>query len=93
MRGYADLSSNTLDNADSYELELRDDGYVLDGKVKPFESRSKIIRIKNEQGNLIDREIEILSQCSAHSCVDERRDNDYRLGNPANCSACQPGRL
>jgi acyl-homoserine-lactone acylase len=66
-------TNNTLDNADSYELELRDGGYLLDGKVKPFDSRKKIIRIKNEQGDLIDREIDVLR--SAHGYV-VRREKD-----------------
>ncbi len=37
-------TDNTLDNADTYELELKDGGYVLDGKREEFETSSKILR-------------------------------------------------
>ena len=66
-------TNNTLDNADSYELALRDGGYVLDGQVAPFESRKKTIRIKDQQGQLMDREIEVLR--SAHGHVVRRGDD------------------
>ncbi len=66
-------TNNTLDNADSYELELREGGYLLDGQVKPFESRTKTIRVKNEQGELVDREIELLR--SEHGSVVRRGKN------------------
>ena len=53
-------TDNTIDNADTYELELKDGGYVLDGKREEFETSSKIIRIKQEDGTLLDQEIPIL---------------------------------
>ncbi len=39
-------TNNTIDNADTYELELRDGGYLLDGERKEFEATSKTIKIK-----------------------------------------------
>ncbi|MGK0452592.1 MAG: acyl-homoserine-lactone acylase [Paraglaciecola sp.] len=53
-------TNNTIDNADTYELELNDGGYLLDGKRKEFEVSSKIIKIKQEDGTLVDKEITIM---------------------------------
>ena len=53
-------TDNTIDNADTYELELKDGGYVLDGERKDFETSSKIIKIKQEDGTLLDKEIPLM---------------------------------
>lgn len=53
-------TNNTIDNADTYELELNDGGYLLDGKRKEFEVSSKNIKIKQEDGTLVDKEIPIM---------------------------------
>lgn len=53
-------TNNTIDNADTYELELNDGGYLLDGKRKEFEVSSKIIKIKQEDGTLVDKEIPLM---------------------------------
>lgn len=50
-------TDNTIDNADTYELEKRDQGYVLDGEVVPFEVSSKTIKIKQEDGSVVEQEI------------------------------------
>ncbi len=47
-------TDNTIDNADTYELELKDGGYLLDGARKEFEASSEIIKVKREDGTLID---------------------------------------
>lgn len=60
-------TNNTIDNADTYELTLSDGGYLLDGEKKDFERRTKVIKIKNEEGQLIDQEIELFS--SVHGPV------------------------
>ena len=53
-------TNNTIDNADTYELELNDGGYLLDGKRKEFQVSSKVIKIKQEDGTLVDKEIPIM---------------------------------
>jgi acyl-homoserine-lactone acylase len=50
-------TNNPIDNADTYELELKDGAYVLDGEQKEFEEASKIIKIKQDDGTLIDHKI------------------------------------
>jgi len=53
-------TNNTIDNADTYELELEGDGYLLDDQYEQFQKISKTIKIKNEDGNLVQEKIEIL---------------------------------
>ncbi len=53
-------TDNTIDNADTYELQLKDGGYVLDGERKEFESSSTIIKIKQEDGTVLDQEVQLL---------------------------------
>ena len=53
-------TDNTIDNADTYELELKDGGYVLDGERKEFEALSKIIKIKQEDGTMLDQEVPLM---------------------------------
>ncbi len=53
-------TDNTIDNADTYELELKNGGYVLDGEVKQFESANKTIKIKQQDGSLVEQEIPLL---------------------------------
>ena len=53
-------TNNTIDNADTYEVELKDGGYLLNGERKAFEKQQKTIRVKDDNGRLIDQEIDIL---------------------------------
>ncbi|RMZ49684.1 acylase [Flavobacteriaceae bacterium PRS1] len=53
-------TNNPIDNADTYELELKDGGYLLDGERKDFETSSKTIKIKINDSTLVDQEIPIL---------------------------------
>ena len=47
-------TDNTIDNADTYELELQDEGYLLDGERKDFEASSKTIKIKQNDTRVSD---------------------------------------
>ncbi|WP_109435980.1 acylase [Aquimarina sp. AU119] len=53
-------TDNTIDNADTYELELKDGGYLLDGKRTAFKTSSKTIKIKQKDGSLIDHKIPLM---------------------------------
>ncbi len=53
-------TDNTIDNTDTYELELQDGGYLLDGERKEFEASSKSIKIKQEDGSYTDQTIPIM---------------------------------
>lgn len=53
-------TDNTIDNADTYELDLKDGGYLIDGERNDFEVSSKTIKIKQEDGTLIEQDIPIM---------------------------------
>ncbi|MDB4292179.1 acylase [Maribacter sp.] len=53
-------TDNTIDNADTYELALKDGGYILDGERKEFEASSKTIKVKQDDGTLLDQEIPLM---------------------------------
>lgn len=53
-------TDNTIDNADTYELELNDGGYILDGNRKEFETSSKTIKIRQADGTMVDWEISVM---------------------------------
>ena len=69
-------TDNTIDNADTYELELKDDGYLLDGEVKAFETSSKTLQVKQEDGSLAEIELPLLK--SQHGPV-VRQENGKAL--------------
>ncbi len=66
-------TNNTIDNADTYELTLSDGGYLWDGEQKEFEISSKTIKVKNEDGQLIDQEVPLFR--SVHGPVVKRGEN------------------
>jgi len=43
---------NTMDASTRYALTLKDNGYLLDGKVAPFETRTVPIKIKQNDGTM-----------------------------------------
>lgn len=46
-------TDNTLDNADSFEITLKDGGYLLDGKKQTFKERADTIWVKQKDGSLL----------------------------------------
>ena len=59
-------TDNTIDNSDTYELKLIEDGYELDGKKKDFTIFTKTLKIKQEDGSLKKKEITILNLSLIH---------------------------
>jgi acyl-homoserine-lactone acylase len=45
---------NTIDASDRYELALKDNGYVLDGEVVPFDMRNVTIKVKHDDGSVTE---------------------------------------
>ena len=66
-------TDNTIDNADTYELKLKGNGYELDGKEQEFESLSKTLLIKQDDGSLKEKEIKILK--TLHGPVIKKMNN------------------
>ncbi|MCU0381594.1 MAG: acylase [Chitinophagaceae bacterium] len=52
-------TNNTIDNADTYLLQLKDGGYLLDGERQEFIKTTKTIRVKDSTGKLNDQSIDI----------------------------------
>lgn len=53
-------TDNTIDNADTYELELKDGGYILDGERKEFEAGQKTIKIKQNDSTWVDHTFPVM---------------------------------
>lgn len=54
-------TNNTIDNADTYELTLKDGGYLIGDKRNEFTRRTKTVKYIDEQGKMAEQSIEILS--------------------------------
>jgi len=50
-------TNNTIDNADSYELALKDGGYVVDGEVRQFEMSKMSIKVKGADGKIVVKDM------------------------------------
>ena len=51
---------NTIDTVDFYRLTVKGDQYEFDGKLRPFEHASKILKIKQADGSIAEEKLEIL---------------------------------
>jgi acyl-homoserine-lactone acylase len=63
---------NTHDGWDAYELSKRGDGYMYDGKVRPFETKTMELKVKQNDGTLRSEPLEIKS--SVHGPVVTQKD-------------------
>lgn len=60
-------TDNTIDNADTYELDLQDGGYLLDGVRQEFSQSQATIKVKQEDGSMEEQTLPLLA--SAHGPV------------------------
>ena len=60
-------TDNTIDNADTYELTLKDGGYLMDGVVKQFSKSQATIKVKQSDGTLKEQTLDLLT--SVHGPV------------------------
>jgi len=51
---------NTIDVVDTYQLDLKGDRYLLDGKDMDFEKSKATLRVKNDDGTIGEENIDIL---------------------------------
>lgn len=54
-------TDNTIDNADTYELELKDGGYLMDGKVMQFTKKQVTIKVKGADDKVKEQTIDLVS--------------------------------
>lgn len=64
---------NTIDASDRYELSLKGDGYLLDGKTELFGKRDVAIKIKQDDGTLKEQKLEF--KYSKHGPVTGEKGN------------------
>jgi acyl-homoserine-lactone acylase len=50
---------NTIDTVDFYKLTVKDDQYEFDGKLRPFEHDTKILKIRQPDGSLREEKLDI----------------------------------
>ncbi len=50
---------NTIDTVDFYELKVHDGQYEFDGRLRPFERRTKTLKIKQADGTFREEKLEI----------------------------------
>jgi acyl-homoserine-lactone acylase len=58
---------NTHDGWDAYELTLADGGYLFDGSVRPFETETQTLKVKQADGT--QREEKLVVQRSIHGAI------------------------
>lgn len=64
---------NTHDGWDAYELKLSKNGYLWDGKVKPFQTEKQIIKVKQDNGKIKEETLTI--KRSIHGAVVQEKDH------------------
>lgn len=67
--------SNTVNGmvgSTTYKLTPKDGGYVFDGKVRPFETKTTTYKVKGADGAVVEKPLEVKS--SVHGPVFERAD-------------------
>ncbi|MEO1553104.1 MAG: penicillin acylase family protein [Pseudomonadota bacterium] len=65
---------NRMLGATSYHLTLKDDGYVFDGEVLPFEEETVTYLVKKPDGSLLEKTL--LKRASVHGPVFARADGE-----------------
>ncbi len=58
---------NTHDGWDAYELQLQKDGYLFDGKVRPFQTKNFLLKVKQKNGLFSEEKLSVKS--SVHGPV------------------------
>jgi acyl-homoserine-lactone acylase len=61
------VTVNPIDGADTYQLTLKDGGYLFDGEVRQFEKDRQTMKIKQEDGTL--KEEQLTFERSLHGVV------------------------
>ena len=67
------LTVNTYDGWDAYELKLADQGYRWDGSIRPFETQTQTLKVKQANGTL--REEALVVRRSIHGPVIAQKDS------------------
>ena len=71
--GWTQTTNNPAES-DLYRLVLKDGGYVLDGKVQPFETHTEIIKVREADGSL--RDVSLQVRRSVHGPIVAERNGE-----------------
>jgi acyl-homoserine-lactone acylase len=63
---------NTIDTVDFYRLTVKGDQYEFDGKMRPFEHASKVLKIKQADGSYTEEKLEIRRSVQGPVVFDEK---------------------
>jgi acyl-homoserine-lactone acylase len=63
---------NTIDTVDFYRLTVKGDQYEFDGKLRPFEHESKILKTKQPDGSFASEKLEIMRSIQGPVVFSER---------------------
>jgi acyl-homoserine-lactone acylase len=63
---------NTIDTVDFYRLTVKGDQYEFDGKLRPFEHASKVLKIKQADGSITEEKLEIRRSVQGPVVFDEK---------------------
>jgi acyl-homoserine-lactone acylase len=63
---------NTHDGWDAYQLTLANGGYLVDGRVRPFETEAQTLKVKQANGTLLEEQLVV--QRSIHGPVVAQKD-------------------
>jgi acyl-homoserine-lactone acylase len=63
---------NTIDTVDFYRLTVKGDAYEYDGKLRPFEHASKVLKIKQADGSMSEEKLEIRRSVQGPVVFDEK---------------------
>jgi len=69
---------NPNNNSTRYELTLKDNGYLLDGAVVPFETRTATIKIKQADGTMKEEQL-ICKYAKQGPVIAEKKDKAYAV--------------
>jgi acyl-homoserine-lactone acylase len=79
-------TNNVIDAATTYKLSLKDNGYLLDGTVKPFKTRTVTLKIKQDDGSFKEEQL-VCRDAEQGPVISEKGNDAYAvrvagLGNP-----------
>ncbi len=63
---------NTIDTVDFYKLTVKDGQYQFDGKLRPFEHQTKLLKVKMPDGSMREEKLEIRRSVQGPVVFDER---------------------
>lgn len=63
---------NTIDTVDFYKLTVKDGQYIFDGKARPFEHETKMLKVHMPDGSMHEEKLEIRRSVQGPVVFDER---------------------